>query len=559
MSGMSPRAASLAVVFLAFAGCTYGVRSEVDRAVCDAAAQPLDLEPVLPAPPPPEPAPPIQGKGLAERLRIPPELPGARTPPIQLPPPDAPRAEREAAINNLYQPLPQPVGDLILQPGPEGRPLALADLERLAMTNNPALRQAAADVEAARGAAIQAGLPPNPSLGFEGDQMGSSGTAGQIGGFVEQVIKTAGKLKLARAAAEMDLANAEQAFRAAQNDVMSQVRSGYFAVLVARENVRAAKALARFTDEVYRVQVEQVRSGQLAAPYEPLQLRVLAVQARGALVQAQNRHAAAWKQLTAALGILGMPPRELAGRVDAPLPLFHYDQVLTTILARHTDVATARNSVLRARYNLRLAQITPVPDVDVRVAVQKDYTGSPVLTQVGVQVGVPVPVWDRNQGNIIQAQANLLRAVEQEHRVRTDLTSRLAEAFERYENARTLLDYYRLNILPDQVRAYRGVYERHNLEPDRVSFGDVITAQQTLATTITSYLVTLGSAWTAVVDVANLLQTPDLFQLGQEQCVAPVPELAPLPCCHPNCPAPACAPVPPMPAPTATDAARHHP
>src|SRR4029077_9837110 len=89
-----------------------------------------------------------------------------------------------------------------------------------------------------------------------------------------------------------------------------------------------------------------------------------------------------------------------------------------------------------------------------------------------------------------------------------------------------------------QVRAYRGVYERHDKDPDRVSFGDIVTAQQLLANTITNYLVTLGAAWTAVVDVAGLLQTTDLFQVAGEQPLAPVPELwelPPLPCCHPTC------------------------
>src|SRR5262249_55723430 len=58
---------------------------------------------------------------------------------------------------------------------------------------------------------------------------------------------------------------------------------------------------------------------------------------------------------------------------------------------------------------------------------------------------------------------------------------------------------------------------------------------------VTSYVATLGALWTAVVDVANLLQTGDLFQLAPPECVGPVPDLAellPLPCCHPCSPLP---------------------
>ena len=82
-----------------------------------------------------------------------------------------------------------------------------------------------------------------------------------------------------------------------------------------------------------------------------------------------------------------------------------------------------------------------------------------------VVVGVPVPVWDKNQGNILQAQAAVERLKEEGHRVRTELTSGLAEAFERYENNRVVLGYYRDRILPDLVRFYQGVYERYQREP----------------------------------------------------------------------------------------------
>ena len=103
------------------------------------------------------------------------------------------------------------------QLGPQGRPLDLADLQRLALSNGPLFRQAAANVEAMRGAAIQAGAYPNPTFGFQEDTAGTAGGPGYLGGFVNQVIKTANKLQLQRAAATMDLRNAELAAQARQN------------------------------------------------------------------------------------------------------------------------------------------------------------------------------------------------------------------------------------------------------------------------------------------------------------------------------------------------------
>src|SRR5881409_2562585 len=105
------------------------------------------------------------------------------------------------------------------------------------LSAHPSLRQAAADVEAARGAALQAGLPPNPSFGFEADTVGSARTAGQQGAKYEQLIKTAGKLRLNQAAALVDVLSSQVNLVRAQYDLITQVRAAYFAVLVAQEQL----------------------------------------------------------------------------------------------------------------------------------------------------------------------------------------------------------------------------------------------------------------------------------------------------------------------------------
>lgn len=456
--------------------------------------------------PPPSPAP------RRDRLQIPPELPGADVPALRLPPAQAnTRKERTEAIKKLFPPLPSLGPPLPAGPGPMGKPLTLADLQEMAQAGNPKLRQAAKEIESARGAAIQAGLYPNPIAGYEADQINTAGTAGLQGGYFQQVIKTGGKLELAQAAASIDVLNAQVALRRAEIDVATQVRTNYFAVLVAQETFRAIYALATFTDEAYRVWTENVFAEQ-AAPYEPLQLRVLVYQVRGSLIQARNRYDAAWKQLAASLGQPSLPPAQLAGRVDAAMPAYTYERAWEQISTRHTEVTTALNSVLKGRYLLRLAQVTPVPDVHMQVALQKDFTVHPHNFTQNVQVGVPLPIFDRNQGEIRKSEADLARAEEDVARVRNDLAGRLATAFERYQNNQKLIEYYRVHMLPDQVQAYRGLYQQYILQSDKVSFTALLQAQQNLLQTVTSYLGVLGDMWSSVVEMAGLLQTDDLFQ-----------------------------------------------
>jgi cobalt-zinc-cadmium efflux system outer membrane protein len=449
--------------------------------------------------------------------------------------------ERRQAVARLFPPLPA-IGNLPEPaPGPGGHPLTLSDLQRLANTNSPLLAQAAADVASARGQAVQAGLYPNPTVGYEGDNINSGSTAGFQGAVLEQTIKTPGKLSLARQVAEINVRNAELAYRQTAADVAAAVRHQYFAVLVALENRRVARALLRLTEELYNIQRNQLLLGGQVAAYEPMQLRVFIYQTRNVLAQAHTRYTSAWKQLAAVLGLPGLHPTQLAGQADMPVPVFCYEGVLARMLSHHTDVRTAENLVLRDQLALKLARLNAVPDLNVAAVVQKDYTTPPFNPACNVRVTVPVPLFDRNQGNRQSAEAALAHSQEEAHRVRADLTQRLAEAFERYQNARVQLEFYRDHILPDQVRTLDGVYRQHNIKPEAATFGDIVTAQQMLGTAIVTYLSTLAQVWTAVVDVAHLLQTDDLYLGASETCQAALPDLEhlrPLPCCHPNSPLP---------------------
>src|SRR5882757_8878661 len=81
--------------------------------------------------------------------------------------------------------------------------LGLAELERMALAGNPTLAQAQANSRVAAGQARQAGLYPNPTVGYYGDEIrGGYSGGGKQGGFVSQTIVTGGKLGAARRVAE---------------------------------------------------------------------------------------------------------------------------------------------------------------------------------------------------------------------------------------------------------------------------------------------------------------------------------------------------------------------
>ena len=122
-----------------------------------------------------------------------------------------------------------------------------------------------------------------------------------------------------------------------------------------------------------------------------------------------------------------------------------------------------------------------------------------------------MPLYNRNQGNIRRASARIARSVEDIAAVRNDLFARLAEAFGRYEASRVQAARYRETILPNFVRAYRGIVRRYQIEPDKVSFNDIVTVQLNLSTALQGYLTALTAQWQAVADVAGLAQLDELY------------------------------------------------
>ncbi len=138
-----------------------------------------------------------------------------------------------------------------------------------------------------------------------------------------------------------------------------------------------------------------------------------------------------------------------------------------------------------------------------------------------------------------------MQALEEPHRVEVTLTSSLATAYANYKNNLAALESYRKDILPDQVRAFRGIDERRRFDIQALSLTDLATAQQNLSTSVTTYLGILGQLWSSTVSVADLMDTDDLFQLADPRELPPLPDLehlAPLPCSHPCARTPAAAP-----------------
>ena len=463
--------------------------------------------------------------GSSDPLKLPPELPGTQTPDLIAPLRDKldPQAYQEE-LKRLYPEPSMIPSNAIAMPDPAGGESALESLHELARQNHPGLKAAVANVEVARGLMIQAGLPPNPSVGYQADTVRTINTPGYHGAYLQQTVITAQKLGLAAEAAAVDYANAMVEQRKTWITVMTEIRRAYFDVLAARQRMVLASAFFDLTHRAYEAQIQLVTAGE-AAPYEPLQLRVILTQARASVIKSQQESIAAWRRLGAAVGCPDLQATPIDGRIDCSVPAIQYEEALARMNAVHTDLEMAENAVRKQQTLVELADRQVIPDVNVGFVLQRDYTFEPGTTTYNLMLGGDLPVLNRNQGNRIARRAEAVRASQQVQNTRNTLTAALANAFGKYEANRQLAESFQSEALRDQVRAYRGVYQRYLADPASVSFNDVIVAQQTVAQVLNQYLDILQSQWQSLVDIGELLQVDDLMELGPLSQVATVPDV----------------------------------
>lgn len=366
-------------------------------------------------------------------------------------------------------PLPaQPAGEM--EPAAVPSPsLGLADLERLALRNNPTLAQAAERVEQARGQAVQAGLYPNPFLVYDHNSIGADSTVGTPGGFVQQPIVTGGKLRVNRSRYEVDVEIARWGVAEQRLRVLNGVRLRYLQLLGLQQLLGLRGELLRLADEAVRATREKVQSGHASEP-DLLMAENQANRAALDLDVLRERYREGWRELAAYLGTPHLPPTALIGDLTRDGPELEWESTLSRLLSESPPVRSAELRVRRQELTLRREEIEPVPDLILRGG--SYYSASDGQAVGDARVYLEVPIWNRNQGNIYNARHGLIDVRRDLDRVRLDQQQQLSRAFTRYQNSRARVEIYRDRLIPTARRAfelYLGRFREEEASYSRVS------------------------------------------------------------------------------------------
>lgn len=376
-------------------------------------------------------------------------------------------------------------------------PLTLEQAWRLALAANPGLEAAEFELQAQEGSVLQAGLLPNPEVEMSVEDTQNRATRSRTLQ-LSQRIELGGKRSARVGAAEGGREVAAVELDMARTALRADVRLAFAEVLLAQERLRLGQEAYELAQRAADAAGRRVAAGKVS-PVEQTRAQVEAGSSRIQLRQAQGELAFARGALAALWG--GREPRFDRAEGELALPRSLAPDVRQARL-------TASSAMLRAQAQLRqstavvaVERSRRMPDVTVSVGTKRDQELGRSQTLVGVSI--PLPLFDRNQGNVLEALRRADKARSELRGLETSLALEMAQAHERLDLARQEAELLQREILPGARSAYQAASKGYEL--GKFAYLDVLDAQRTYFQAQFQYLRAMGQAHRALADIDRVL------------------------------------------------------
>ena len=383
----------------------------------------------------------------------------------------------------------EPATNATAPPAP-GAALSLADARRLAFERNWDLLAAKSGIDAATAQLMAVKEFPNPTLALSTAKIGTYDNATFTGNgvwqrsydtiaAVSQLVEIGGKRRDRQASARSGIAGAKARFLDANRVLDQGVTKAYAAALLAADNARILTESARYMRREAAVAEARLKAGDISVS-DKNQIEINAAQYE---LQAQSAAAAAVQARIAVEILLGNPQPKgqwtpadtLATLIDRAPPA-----PAAKPGAARPDVLAAEADLRRSRSDLQLQKAVRIPDPTFSVLYEHNPqfpTAPPPADTVGVGVSFPLPLWNRNRGNIKAAQAAVDQFALALDKAKAQAVSDLANAEVAYREAAERFQRYRDHIRPQAAKVRETV--AYAYEKGGASLVDLLEAERT--------------------------------------------------------------------------------
>lgn len=404
-----------------------------------------------------------------------------------------------ALLANLMVPAwAQPFSSLPSTQGIEpAAPLTLDAALALSANNNAALQAAAKEVDALDGSITQAGLIPNPELSVstEDTRRETRTTAAQIGIPIELGGKRTARVVAARRAQSVAVAN----LTLARANVRAATVAAFFEVLIAQESVELAQASLGVAKKATDIARRRVASGKVP-PLEETRAQVEQGNAELALTDASTRLEGARRSLAMLWGNSDPVFSHAIGDLEQLPDRGPVDAMLRD-LGASPELVVARLEIERRQAVVDVERSKQYPDITISAGSQRNNELGRNQTLIGISI--PLPLFNRNQGNLYEAKVRADQAQDQYRSIEITMRNELSQAALRLSQARAAAQMLRTTLLPGAQQAYDVATK--GFEAGKFGFIDVLDAQRTLFQSRIRYLTTLADSYQAAIVIDRVL------------------------------------------------------
>ena len=376
-------------------------------------------------------------------------------------------------------------------------PLSLQEAIALALEGNLDLTVAQREIEAVEGQVIQGRVRPNPELTYSLEDQRTPTRTQSVQ--INLPIELGGKRAARIAAAERGRDVAVEELNTRRVEIRAAVVSAFFEALAAQDRTMLAQDSVDLAKKATDAVAKRVTAGKVS-PVEETKARVAEAGVRVELAQAQSEQRSTRARLAGLLG--ANPPRftQVAGSVD-DLPAVPSLDDIQQRLSASSALRRAQLEVERRRSLADVERSKQTPDVTVSLGVKRP--NELARNQLVLGISVPLPLFDRNQGNLLEALKREDKARDELQALNLRLSTEVSQARERLASVRGEIDVLQREVLPGAKSAYDAATVGFGY--GKFNFLEVLDAQRTYFAAKSQYLKALAEAHRAAADIDRVL------------------------------------------------------
>ena len=385
--------------------------------------------------------------------------------------------------------------------------LTLRQALALALTGSPELAMFDYDIRVAEAGVLQAGLLPNPEASLDSQDIGGTGPytgarAAERTLQIGQLIELAGKRRkrVVEARLGRDLAGFD--YEVKKRQVFLDVHQAFVEVLAGQRAIAVNEEIVGLTESVLPDIRRRMEAGK-TSNIELTRSNVAIATARIGLEQARRDMLAARHRLAAQWGSTKPRFSSAVGNLEDSPALASLD-TLNARLAQHPRVARFETERERREATLAKEKAAAVPDVTIRGGFRQFSESDNSAFVVGASV--PLPLFNRNQGNIRAAREQIGKTDAERSFVQATISAELAEAYHAAIAAREQIQLFREVVIPQSDEALKTITEGY--EAGRFGYLEFLDVQRTLVTSRQQYIQALAAHQQAIARVESLTSGP---------------------------------------------------